>query len=336
MRKALFLGAAVALIFIILGLRAVLADSKPVSPTQKIYPYAIEVNSPNGRAETYSGSSTSFEIPKIAQDLGTVVYPEDRVKTFPELNFLMGAKISVKRAPAVTVTDWGKKTLYRSFAPTVGAFFAEKNIEIGDDDKVNFSNSTSVTDGMAIVITRVAITNVSENKPIDFRTIIKDDPNLDEGKTRIDRAGKSGTMKYTYRVTRENGVQKSKILISKEKTLDPVDQLQARGTRPVITVRCNYNDTVIKAAVKYSYKANDICNLMIRESQGNPNSVWKDQNGNDIYFGLFQYTIGGDGNGGSWADISKKAGYGGRRWTDPEAQIMTTVWALTHGYSSKW
>lgn len=325
MRKALFLGTAIVLIFIILGVRAVLADSKPVSPTQKIYPYAIEVSSPNGRVETYFGSSTSFEIPKIAQDLGTVVYFEDRVKTFPELNFLMGAKISVKRAPTITVTDWGKETLYRSFAPAVGAFFAEKNIEIGDDDKVNFGNSTSIIDRMAIIITRVAITNVSENKPIDFRTIIKDDPNLDEGKTRIDRAGKPGTMKYTYRVTRENGIQKSKVLISKEKTLDPVDQLQYRGTRPVITVRCKYNETVIKTAIKYNYKANDICNLMMRESNGHPDSV----SGNGHY-GLFQY------DPGVWETVSAKAGYGGASIYDPTAQIMSTAWALTHGQGWRW
>ncbi len=299
----------------------------------KTYPFIIKVTDPDGQVSSFSGSSSVSKPEEIAADLGTVVYPEDKVKIFPNVAMMMGATIEVKRAPKVYVTDWGKETLYRSFAPTVGDFLNEKAIDIGQDDKSNFSMSTVIVDSTSIKITRVAVTIVAENKPIVFKTVTKNDPNLDEGLTRIEKAGVNGNTKLTYQVTRENGVQVSKILIKTEKTADPQDQIQYKGTRPVITVPCNYKSIVITAAINSGYSANKICNLMMNESQGNYLSVGEYDGVQ--YYGLFQYTIG-DGNGGSWADMSQKAGYGGSRWSDPTAQIMTTAWALTHGYASKW
>lgn len=312
----------------------VLASDQPVTNSQKIYPYLINITDPDGQSSSFSGSSSAIKPEEIAKDLGNVIYPEDNVAVFPGNQFQMGGKISVIRAPQVYVTDWGKETLYRSFALTVESFLNEKSIELGQDDKVNFSLSTQIAESISIKITRVAVTNVVENKPIAYKTVTKNDPNLDEGKTRIDKAGVNGNTKLTYRVTRENGVQVSKVLIDTQKTADSVDQIQYKGTRPVITVPCRYKPIVITAAINSGYSANKICNLMMNESQGN-NLSMGEHNGTQ-YYGLFQYTIGDDGNGGSWADMSKRAGYGGSRWTDPTAQIMTTVWALTNGYASKW
>lgn len=333
MQKGLLgLSGAVFLAFLIfLTVKFAISDYQPES-TAKIYPYIIESTAPGGQLSLYSGSSTHLMPEDIARDLNTVIYPEDHLKIFPGALMMMGGKISLTRAPEITINDWGKDKLYRSFAPTVADLLVEKNIDLGNDDKIFPALDAKIGQGSKIKITRVAVTEVSQNQPIDFKIVNKNDPNLDEGKTSIEQAGKKGVKKLTYRVTRENGAEKSRVLIKTETTTQPIDQIVHTGTRPAISVPCRYNSTVIAAAIKYSYSANKICNLMMLESGGNPGTVSRD----GIHYGLFQYTTGGDGFGGSWGDMSQRAGSGGSRWTDPTAQIMTTVWALTHGYASKW
>jgi hypothetical protein len=299
----------------------------PIPESSKIYPYAIEVSSPEGQVTNFYGDSNSKDYTEIGKELGVTIYPEDREMAFPSFNLNLGSVIKITRAPEITINDWGKDQLYRSFAGTVGELIDEKQLDLGKDDRASVPLSTKVKNGMNFKITRVAVTDVDEAKPIDFKIINKNDPNLDEGKTRIGTAGEKGTMKLTYRVTRENGVQKSKVLINQVKTLDPVDQVVFVGTRPVITVRCNYNSIVIAAATKYSYSANKICNLMMGESHGDANII---NSGGSGHYGLFQYDLG------AWDTVSTKAGYGGHQWTDPTAQIMSTAWALTNGQGWRW
>ena len=299
--------------------------------TQKHYPYQLIITDQQGNSQKIFGSSQSLLPVQIGTDLGQIIYPEDKLTSFPDPSFLMGSVISVTRAPLITINDWGKDQIYRSFAGTVQSLFDEKGIDLGKDDRIDLAPDTKIVDGMRIKITRVAVTTVDENKPIDFKIVTKKDPNMDEGKSRVDQVGVKGVLKQTYRVTRENGVQKSKVLIVSVTVTPSIDQIVYQGTRPAISVACRFNSTVIAAAIKYSYSANKICNLMMLESHGNPESV-----ASNGHYGLFQYTIGDDGSGGSWGDMSSRAGYGGAQWSDPTAQIMTTAWALTNGYGSKW
>jgi hypothetical protein len=82
---------------------------------------------------------------------------------------------------------------------------------------------------------------------------------------------------------------------------------------------------VIAAAQKYGTDANAICTLMMKESNGNP-----DSGAGSDYQGLFQYTDG------FWSSASAKAGYSGASILDTTAQIYTTAWAFTHGERKRW
>lgn len=326
MNKTLWGTAGIALPVLVVFLALFRAPTpEPIREMDKIEPYLISASSTDGKVAEFFGNSRFQEGIAIGKDLAVEIYPEDRLQTFPPYSYGMGGVIKVTRAPQIIVNDWGKDQLYRSFASTVGDFLTEKQIYLGNDDKVALALDSKLTDGQRVKITRVAVTEVAETKPIDFKTITKDDPNLDEGKTRVERAGKKGTLKMTYRVTRENGVQKSKVLINTERTLEPVEQLSYRGTRPVITVACKYNGAVIAAATKYSYSANKICNLMIYESMGRANAV--NPNG---HYGLFQY------DPGAFESDARSAGFGGASIYDPTAQIYAATWALTHGKGSRW
>lgn len=291
--------------------------------------YFVEEYLPDGsKGETYPGQSymrTEFD---VVSDLGAKPYPEDRLVAFPSLNFPVGSKITLYRAPVYELYDGKKHTTYRSWSKTVGELLTEKKIELGVDDKINFSTDYQLDNGMTIKINRVAHTQVIEKEEIAYKVTKKDDPNLDKGKITIKQSGQKGERALTYAVTREDGVEISRILVSSEVTREPVEEIQMIGTRPVITVRCKYNDTVIAASLKYKQDPNALCSLMMKESIGNPNSIGESKG--IRYYGLFQYELG------LWASASKKAGYGGAGWENATAQIYTTAYLFSVGQSYRW
>lgn len=289
-------------------------------------PFVVEVVETDGSvSKEYRGVSANSDPFKISEDLGAGPFIEDRFKAFPDIKMDIGSKITLYRAPVIKIKDGKRSKTVRSWTKTVGELFTEQKVEIGKDDKVNFTNDTAVENNMEIAITRVAITTVIEKEAIEYSTTKKDDSTLDKGKTKVKQAGQEGTKELSYRVVREDGDEVSRKLIKTETTKEPVEEILLIGTRPVITVRCKFNDTVIEAALKYPVDADSLCTLMMKESNGNPQSG----QGTD-YQGLFQYTDG------FWASASAKAGFSGASIWDARAQIFSTAWAFSHGERKRW
>jgi len=302
-------------------------NNLPVETTSTKYAqsYFVEEHLPNGSVgQTFSGKSSAKEIFSAVKDIGAAPYPEDKLEPFFSKDFVLGSYVKMYRAPSYEVFDGKKHATYRSWTTNVGELLSEKHIELGKDDKINFAADFPIEEGMTIRITRVAHTQVVENQDIDFSVIKKDDPNLDQGKTTIRQAGKKGQRALTYAVTREDGVEVARVLISNEVMSEPIDEILMIGTRPVITTACRHNDTVIAASIKYGTKPNELCYRMMAESHGNSLSD------GGAYKGLFQYTPS------LWEQISPKAGYSGASIWDAAAQIYTTAWAWTHGYRGRW
>lgn len=289
-------------------------------------PYVIEEIAPDGSTvKSYSGTSTATDPLVISGNFGANPYDEDRFTTFPDIKMGIGGKITLYRAPSYIVIDGKRQTTYRTWQTTVGDLLTEKKIEVGDDDKINFANSTELEPGMTIRIIRVALTNMRETQSVSYKITQKNDNTLDKGKTKIQQKGAAGVRTLTYLVRREDGVEISRTLTKNEITTVPVEEIQIIGTKPVITGWCKYNDLVLDASIKNGLDPDRLCDLMRKESNGNYDSV-----SGGGHLGLFQYTEG------FWADVSAKAGYAGASWDNAKAQIYTTAWAVTHGYAGRW
>jgi hypothetical protein len=300
-------------------------ESKVVAIQQLPKPYIVETYAPDGAHASFSGASRAQDAFVIADEVGAKPFKEDKFTVFPDIKMGIGSKITIYQAPLYLIVDGKKNIQKRSWVKTVGELLQESNISLGDDDKINFAESTDLELGMKINIIRVAITNIKNTEAVDFKTVKKEDNTLDKGKVKIQQPGQSGVRTLTYRLVREDGVEISRTLINNEITTTPTEEIQIIGTKPVITGWCRYNDMVLDASIKNGLDPDKLCNLMRVESRGNADSV-----SGGGHLGLFQYTEG------FWADASKKAGYVGASWSDPKAQIYTTAWALTHGYSGRW
>lgn len=238
----------------------------------------------------------------------------------------LGRAILIFEAPTYTLVDWGKTSSLSSFSNSVGDILRDNSIELAEKDRVQPALDSPVSGELeTITITRVAETELKEIQPLPFRTVNKDDPNLAKGQKRVEK-GAQGQKELVYLVKRENGMEVSRALISTNVIKKPIDEIVYNGTKPVITVRCKYNDIVIAASQKYKQDPNMLCNLMMKESNGNSTS----QGADGLYLGLYQY------NKDFWPSACAKAGFAGASWTDPSAQIYTTAYMFSIGQGGRW
>jgi len=165
---------------------------------------------------------------------GRPLYPEDIVKVFPKLDWGLGGKVEVWRAPTYQVTDGRKVKEVRSWGLTVGEVLAGANIEIGEQDKVVPVAETSIAKDISIQIIRVSQTEVKEAESIDFETIDRDDAMLERGLVNVEQAGEKGQREKTYLVMREDGEEVSRTLIANTVTKKPVNKIVLHGTKIIV------------------------------------------------------------------------------------------------------
>ena len=179
----------------------------------------VNVSDPNHPVEVYFGKPEFNNLADMLSDLGIRTYYEDKVKLFPEPSLNLGSQITIQRALPVTIEDAGKISIARTWSSQIKDFLTEQNILLGDQDRILPDLTTWLRPDLRITITQVDETELKEEESVPFKTVKKNDPNMDKGQTRLEQAGKDGVKVKTYLVRRENGVEVSRKLIREEITL---------------------------------------------------------------------------------------------------------------------
>jgi hypothetical protein len=165
--------------------------------------------------------------------IGVALNPEDAYTAIPDPSFGIGSEIEIVRATTVTIIDAKQSTSYRTWLTTVEALFEAQHISLDNDDKMNATYATPLTDKLSITITRVGTREVAEPEPIAFKSSSQNDSTMEKGTSKSKQVGKAGVRTKTYRITYEDGVQTSKDLIKNEITTTPIDQITLVGTKIV-------------------------------------------------------------------------------------------------------
>ncbi len=194
----------------------------------------VDSSDPNHPVEVYYGSPTDHSLADMLSDLGIRIYDQDKSRVFPAPELGLGSKITIERALPVAVDDAGKISIFRTWATQVKDFLGEQNIILGDKDKISPDLNTWLRPETKITIVRVAETELKEEESVPFKTISKNDPNMDKGQTHVEQAGKNGTKIKTYLVRRENGIEVARTLEKEEVTQESQDKIVYVGTRVVV------------------------------------------------------------------------------------------------------
>ncbi len=123
-------------------------------------------------------------------------------------------------------------------AKTVGALLTEQGVVLGAEDTVTPAVDTALSDGLAIQVTRIATTSVTEEvevpQPADQQV---EDDSMDAGTSTVTQQGAPGKDSVTYQVVTTNGQQTAKNEVSRTPITAAQPTIITVGTKKAVVAR---------------------------------------------------------------------------------------------------
>ncbi len=213
-------------------------DEELVAPTYDITIYrarpVVVIDGAN-RTKIMSPYRTARQ---IAEQAKLDVHDEDalRLEYSPDI-VRDGAleRLVIERATKFTLTFYGKKTTEYTRASTVAEMLSEKDIELGDSDRMSVSAETPIKAGMTIEIWREGKQTVTREEAVKFPVRRIEDANKPATYRKVKTPGKNGTRLVTYELVVKNGREVSKKELKSVTTKEPKEQVEIVGTKSVYT-----------------------------------------------------------------------------------------------------
>jgi uncharacterized protein YabE (DUF348 family) len=253
----------------------------------------------------------------IAADAGIIVYEEDnfvleRVDNILESG-IIGQKLTIIRATPVNINLYGSDFEHRTHMNTVGEALAEKGIVLKENDKVEPSFDSSITEGSTINVIHVGTEVEAREETIDFKTEYIYDDGLLNGIRKVEIEGQSGIRLVTYEVVRENEEEVSKKELQSVVATKPTSEVIRIGTK--IPDPASNQAIGQRLADDRGWEGDEwtcLYNLWVKESQWNHTA----ENPSSGAYGIPQALPGS-----RMADVASD-------WqTNPETQI---IWGLNY------
>jgi uncharacterized protein YabE (DUF348 family) len=185
-----------------------------------------------------------------------------------------GLALTVHTAKTITVETAGKERKLETTALTVGQALTEAGIAVDSNDKVSAKESTKLTDGLALSVTKVDVKTVATTKKVGYDTVYKNTDSLAKGKSKVKTDGENGERTVAYTEVRHDGKVVKRTEKSSKVTDKPTDKVVLVGTK---------EET---AASSGSAGGNSVWDRLAQcESGGN----WSINTGNGFYGGV-QFT----------------------------------------------
>lgn len=139
--------------------------------------------------------------------------------------------IDVRTPKSVVITTAGKSTKVVSTAGTVGQLLADSSVSFDSNDKVTPAVGTALTDGLAVRVQRVTISNRTKTESIEFDVKKIRDSKLYTDQTEVVTSGRQGTVKLTYATTYVDGKSTNRKLVARTVVTNPRTKVERIGTK---------------------------------------------------------------------------------------------------------
>jgi uncharacterized protein YabE (DUF348 family) len=175
-------------------------------------------------------NSQAQTVREFLQEKEVAINENDYV--FPSLDTKLssGMTLYISREREFRLEVDQKNERFVTHETTVADAIKEKNIQLDEDDIITPSLPTSLSDDLQIQITRVIVTEETEEKNIPFKTETTEDDNLSWRKTEVAQKGEPGILQTVTRVARHDGEEVSRKLLEKKVIKEPVIEKIRKGT----------------------------------------------------------------------------------------------------------
>ena len=218
----------------------------------------------------------------IAKAAGIEVFEEDKTTLSNSDNMAVdGANMVMKidRASMVNFVLYGKESVIRTHAKTVGELLKEKNIDPKKDDTLSVDRSAKIISGMKIELWRNGKQTITAEEDVKFEVEKVQDANRDSGYREVKQAGENGKKNVTYEIEMKNGVEVSRKEIASVVTKEPKKQIEIVGTKSSTSFSGSFSEALAR----------------LRSCEGN----YKSNTGNG-YYGAYQFDKRTWGNYGGY------------------------------------
>lgn len=143
--------------------------------------------------------------------------------------------ITINRAVNIKVLVDNKELNVKSAEKDIALMLTTEKIVLSPTDKISPSVKTKLSKGMDVTITRVKVKTLKQTKPIDFKTVIKDDSDTLKFQRKVVQDGTKGEKSITLNVTYENGKEVTRKVVKEAVVKEPQSKIIAQGTLSPIT-----------------------------------------------------------------------------------------------------
>ena len=211
----------------------------------------------NKRLKITTAEQTPALIAKIA---GIEVFEEDKTTLSNSDNMAVdGANMVMKidRASMVNFVLYGKESVIRTHAKTVGELLKEKNINPKKDDTLSVDRSAKIIPGMKIELWRNGKQTITTEEDVKFEVEKVQDANRDSGYREVKQVGENGKKNVTYEIEMKNGVEVSRKEIASVVTKEPKKQIEIVGTKSSTSFSGSFSEALARLrSCEGSYTSN--------------------------------------------------------------------------------
>lgn len=140
-------------------------------------------------------------------------------------------KIHIKRAVPVNLIINGQQEVILTTADTVKEVLSKKSIVLNSKDRLEGASlNDKIVKSMKLRIIRVKEEIVSEEIPMSFKVIRKENSRLNVNEQKCIRDGKKGVKEKFYKVVTEDGKEIKREFVKETVTSKPIDKIVEYGT----------------------------------------------------------------------------------------------------------
>lgn len=177
--------------------------------------------------------TTTKTVGEFLEEQKIVLNETDKISHEMDSALTASMNISVERSFSLTVNDGGTSKEVWSTSTTVADFLEQQGIILNELDRVEPALDTTISpDGVVNVVRVEKVTDVVE-EPVSFAVVSQKDNTIQQGQEKVITEGKQGLVSVEYEVTKENGVEVGRTLVSKTVVQEKQDKVVAVGTKVV-------------------------------------------------------------------------------------------------------
>ncbi|HLN18717.1 MAG TPA: G5 domain-containing protein [Patescibacteria group bacterium] len=184
----------------------------------------------NDNGINYKINTSSDTVENFLREKNIALSDRDQIIPTKETKIFSGMNIAIRRAVKIKIEADGKTKENWTLENNVYAALSDSDVILTRLDKTNPEKNYPVFNGMTIAVTRINEEEIIKQEDIDFKTIQRLDSKMGWREKNVTTLGENGIMEVKYKVTYKNGNEISRVVLGKNKTKDPVTQIETQGT----------------------------------------------------------------------------------------------------------